>query len=759
MRKSLLLVVVVVVVLLSFSASAATLRGIVRDPAGQPLAGASVSVDHAAAIVTGADGAFSLEVTAGRHTVAVSRSGFRTESRTIDSTAPLVIELQPQMADSIVVSGIRAGDVTPVTKSNVERPEIERDYHQEDIPLLLRDTPSVDSYTESGIGGSGYSYFTLRGVSPTRINFTLDGVPLADSEDMATYFADFPDLAQSLQSIQVQRGVGTSTVGSASFGGSVNLQSIDLSQERRIDARIAGGSFGTRFATVGYQSGFTPSGFALYSRLSLNETDGFRVHSGARQRNLFLSAVKRNERSQWRLTGFSGHEKQQMSFDATDAETLKTDLRANPLAPEDRDSFGYDLAQLQYLRELSASTSMTASTYYQRGYGWYRLYDDEATKQGLRQYGLDGMLVGTMLTMSWSHGPLSANYGLNVNDFRREHTRDLVGGARDYYNYGTKDEENVFAKVNYDLAKWHLYGDAQLRTASFHYHGDVAIDPIRWTFFNPKIGARYELTQASSLYASVGMSTREPARNDLFQGEDNATIAHDLHAVHPEHLRDFETGWNYRLGAVTIDANLYAMEFRDEIAATGELSDIGLALRRNVARSYRRGVELDARWNATARLRFRTVANASRNRIASWTQPYDVYDANGNWLETRLLVHRNVEPLLTPPLLFSQAVEYAASTRLDLGAVARYVARSFLDNTSNREFTAPAFTVVDATAAFTLGSAAKLTLQVNNLFNRRDVFPSGYSYLTMDPAGNIGGTRYFYPQATRNFVLMIDARL
>src|SRR5512141_309427 len=174
----------------------------------------------------------------------------------------------PVLAESIVVSGIRADAETPVTKTDIKRERIEKEYYGQDIPLLLRDTPSINAYAESGIGGSGYSYISLRGVSPTRINFTLDGVPLGDSEDMTTYFADFPDLAHSLQSIQIQRGVGTSTVGAPSFGGSVNLQSIDLSQESRTDAQLAAGSFGTRFGTVGYQTGLLSNGFSLYSRLS-----------------------------------------------------------------------------------------------------------------------------------------------------------------------------------------------------------------------------------------------------------------------------------------------------------------------------------------------------------------------------------------------------------------------------------------------------------------------------------------------------------
>jgi len=325
---------------------------------------------------------------------------------------------KPKLEETIVVSGIRADETTPVTKSNIEHADIARDYHQQDVPLLMAQTPSINTYTESGIGSSGYAYITLRGVSPTRLNFTLDGVPLADSEDMGVYFADFPDLAHSLQSIQIQRGVGTSTFGSPSFGGSVNLESIDLAQTSSTEARVSAGAYGQRFATVGYQSGMTPSGFALYSRLSVNHTDGFREHSGVDQHNLFISAEKLLGDAQLKLTGFTAHERQQMSFNASDEETLRTNLRDNPLGPDDRDSFGYDLANLQYIRALTPSTNMTASAYYQAGYGWYSLSGD--------RYALDGRLLGSMLTMSWTRGAMSASYGLHANHFKREHTLDLA---------------------------------------------------------------------------------------------------------------------------------------------------------------------------------------------------------------------------------------------------------------------------------------------------------------------------------------------
>jgi iron complex outermembrane receptor protein len=729
--------------------SAATLHGVVHGIEGQPVSQADVEADGRHAI-TDAAGRFAIDVAAGTHTVVVTRNGFQAVALQAAADSDIVITLRPGLAENIVVSGIRAEEKTPVTKSDIDRGTIERDYYGQDIPLLLRDTPSIDTYTEAGIGGSGYSYITLRGISPTRLNFTLDGVPLADSEDMATYFADFPDLARSLQSIQVQRGVGTSTVGSPSFGGSINLESISPAPAESTDVEFGAGSFGTKTASVAYQSGALPGGYLFYTRLSDDQSNGFRESSGYRARNLFLSAAKQNEDSQLRLTGFTAHEWTQQSFLAEDADTLAHDLRANPFGPQDRDSFGYDLAQLQYLRALSPRTNMTASVFYQRGYGWYRLSGD--------QYGLDGLLIGTMVTMSTTRGPWTANYGLHVNEFRREHTLDAVGGARQYYNYGTKGEANAFAKLSYDAARWHLYSDAQLRTTNFHYHGDVAIAPIRWTFFNPKLGARYDLSGASSVYASAGLSTREPARNDLFQGEDNASFAHDLHAVRPERLVDVEAGWDYRASKATFAANLYAMNFHNEIASTGELSAIGLLLRRNVDRSYRRGLELEYTWQAVARIKLRGNATASRNRIHTWTQFFDVYDDAGNIVGSEPLTFHDVNPVLTPSLIVNQTIEYAPRSSMTFGITGRHVGRSYLDNTNNGAFVAPAFTTLEASASFAVSRAITIRVQGNNLLNDKRVFPSGYSYLFLTPARTIEGISYYYPQATRNAVVMVDFR-
>ena len=728
---------------LLFVVLAATLSGTVKDSSGHPLSGATVSVANVRSITTDSAGAFALELPESTYEVRIAHPGFATEMRRVPSGEHLDVTLDPAFAETMVVSAIRAEAETPVTKTDIAREEIDQQYHGQDVPLLLRDAPSVNAYSESGSGGSGYSYISLRGVSPTRINFTLDGVPLADSEDMGTYFADFPDLARSLESIQIQRGVGTSTVGTPSFGGSVNMQSIDLSADQRTEATFGAGSYEGRQASIGYHSGALPGGIAFYTRVSFLENEGFRDNSATRQRNVFFSGSKTVGDALLKLTGFSGKENMQSSYYATDEEMLETDLRFNPLRPEERDQFGYDFAQLQYIRPIDSQSDMTASVYYQRGYGWFRLFSSE---NELREYGLDGMLLGSIVTYSRTSGPLTLNTGIHVNRFKRDHTRDnLALDQRDYANYGVKGEANAFAKVSYVAGRWNLYGDAQVRHATFDYHGDADIDSIDWTFFNPKIGARYAMSARSSVYASAGMTTREPTRNDMFLGEDNAPVAFDLGAVRPERVLDLEAGWSWRGPNVDLAANVYAMEFRNEIAATGEQSEIGLALRRNVDRSFRRGIELDAAWQVAPSVRLKTDANFSHNRIREWTQ----------FVEGRALHYRNVEPLLTPSVIVNQAVDFTPNARFNAGAIGRYVGRSYLDNTNNDFTDAPSYFVLDANASYALTDWARVSLQVNNVLNDDGIRPSGYSYLYFT-GEQLSGTAYYYPHATRNAVVLLD---
>jgi iron complex outermembrane receptor protein len=595
------------------------------------------------------------------------------------------------------------------------------------------------------------------------MNITLDGVPLNEAEDSTLYFVDFGDFASSVDSVQVQRGVGTSTVGAASFVGSVNFASIELRDTPQVSGRIGIGSFGTTRASAAVQSGVVGPGVRLYARASYQDTEGFRDHSGVTQQSLFYGASQQLARSFWKVFGFAGWEQTQLAFLAADEDQLAANLRFNPMAPEERDRFGQQFLQGQYHLALGTGMEWSAQGYYNGAGGWYRLWSD-AERTSLFEYGLDWRMLGATTSLRYLRGPWNLTWGLHANDFRSTHARDVVDGERDYENGGVKNEVNTFVKLSYDVDRWHYYGDAQVRWARFAYEGAQDLGSVSWTFFNPRIGARYGISDRLSVYGGIGRAMREPARSDMLGGEDNPTIAYDLSAVRPERVVDVEAGVEYRTGAVTVQANVYDMEFHDEIALTGELSEIGLPLRTNVDRSSRRGLELDVTWRPDEALELRYTSNLSRNRIHDWVQYYDVYAPDGTWLANEPRAFADVTPLLTPSFVGNLSAAWRPWQAVTLSATGRYVSEAFLDNTNTPGFTTPSWFNLDATAAVSLERLSGLGTPVlrvflNNLLDDDRLFPSGYSYLYLtrqDMRDEPGGTAYYYPSATRSVLVVLD---
>jgi iron complex outermembrane recepter protein len=681
------------------------------------------------------------------------------------SPAPSPTPSPYRHAESVVVQAIRADAEVPVTKKDIGRDEIERLDQGQDMPALLQQAPSMTHYSDSGLG-VGYSYFSIRGIQQTRVNMTLDGAPLNEPEDSALYFTDFGGFAGALSSIQVQRGVGASTVGTASFGGSINFASVDPADEPALAAQLGVGSFASRRGSLDLHSGRLAGKVALFGRVAYQQADGFREHSGVRQRTFFFGATRAGERSAFKLSGFSGEERSQLAFLASERDVLARNPRDNPLDPAERDRFGQDFAQAQYTRFVGSSSSLALQGYYNGAGGWYRLWEDPLARTTLLQYGLDWRLIGGLLSFDHARERLSLTWGVHANDFDSRHAQDVHGGPPVYENRGFKSEANTFAKLGYRVGRWRLYGDAQLRRARFRYRGDVALGSVDWTFFNPKLGARFQLAPRVSLYASLGRALREPGRMDMLSGEDDATVVHDLRAVKPERLLDYEVGAEYGGGKLRAQLVAYAMELRDEIALTGELSEIGLPLRRNVERSYRRGLELDLDARLTPSLALRASANWNHSRIRQWTQFYDVYDAEGAFLDTLSRAHRNVPPLLTPSLTANIALAWSDSNG-SLGLAGRYVSPAHLDNTGSPRFRTPSFAVLDASASLELSrwvgaGRPRLRVNVSNLLDEGEIWPSGYSYLFLvrDALGDtLSGVPYYYPLASRGVWVGLDLRL
>jgi len=742
------------------------LGGVILDMSSTPVAGATVAVDAGEAIVTADDGRFSVGVAPGDVTLSISAPGFRSLRRTVtvdETTGALEIRLRrgAPLEESITVSAIRAGADVPVTKRNLDREEIEALSYGQDTPTLLQYTPAMTWYSDSGIG-SNYSYFSLRGIQQTRINMTLDGAPLNDPAENALFFNNFSDFTSAVDSIQIQRGVGTSSVGSPSYGGSINFASVPASQDRGGDLRLVLGSYDTRRGSVGYESGILANGLAISGRVSFAETDGYRERSGTEHQTFFLNVSWQGEKSSLKLVSFSGNVETQLAFLAVDPDTLRENRRFNPLDEQERDDFNQTFAQLKYTRALGDDTLLTASLYYNGANGWFRLWDDPVARTELLQFGIDQGFVGSMVTASTTTERLSASVGVHYNTFQGDHTLDVAGG-RVYENTGNKQTANAFGKAEYRLDQWLLFGDLQLRWAEFSYDGDIDLGSIDWTFLDPKVGVRRFLGPGRSVYASLGMAQREPTRTDLLLGEENATIPHDLAAVEPEEVIDLEVGFNLATRNLSLQANVYAMEFTNEIALTGELSEIGLPLRTNVDESYRRGIELDLKWLVAPSWSIVHNVTLSRNRISEWTQYYDVFDESGAWVDSEPITYENVSPLLTPEVIANLGLDWTHRD-LSLGLMGRYVSEAHLDNTGLDEFRLPSYTTIDLRAAISLrrwwpATAPAITLFVNNLLDDDQQYPSGYSYqfINRDAAGRqtLDGIPFYYPLATRNVVVSL----
>ena len=660
----------------------------------------------------------------------------RRDSTRTDST-------RAQRLERVMISAVRGAGDAPISQKTLTSADLQPRYFGQDVPLLLQGAaPSLTSYAETG-NYWGYSYIRLRGIDQSRINLTLDGIPLNDPEDQVLYFADFPDLANSLRSVQVQRGVGTSSNGTAAYAGSINMETIPLAASPRAgQVQLAGGSFGSRRYSGEYQSGLLPNRFAFYVRGSSLHSDGYRYHSGVEGKSVFVSAGYFGDHDILKFTATNGTMRDTMAYLAVPVADLDTNRRVNPLTERERDGFGERLTSLAYTRLLTPSSSLSITGYRIANSGDYDVQLDS-----LDQFNLNATWGGVTGDLAIHHERFRLDLGGNASNYARHHFAfqhpDLANPL--YYNTGHKQELSGFAKLAYTAGAATLFGDLQLRRAEFRYTPDknagIGEQSIDWSFANPKVGVTYATSHATSLYAFYGSNTREPARSDMFAGFDNLDTSNvafvgDLSRVRPETVHDLEIGATHRGATFDVQANLYSMNFRNEIAPIGQLSYIGTPLRQNVGASYRRGIEADLTYRGIRRLLLNANASASTNRIRSYT------DATG---DTPMTYH-DVAPLLTPRFTSFERAAFAATPHSWLALEARYTSRSFLQNTGDPRFVLPAALALDATASWHAGPY-ELVVRGNNITNSRK-YGSGYAS---------GGVSYYYVLPPRNLFVEVKA--
>jgi len=646
-----------------------------------------------------------------------------------------------QRLERVMISAVRANGAAPISQKTLTRADIEPRYFGQDVPLVLQGAaPSLTSYAETG-NYWGYSYIRLRGIDQSRINLTIDGIPLNDPEDQVLYFADFPDLANSLRSVQVQRGVGTSSNGTAAFAGSINMETVPLAATPRGGtAQLEDGSFHSRRGSVEYATGLLPGRFAAYARVSGLRTDGYRYHSGVEGRSLFASAGYFGDRNILKLTTTTGTMRDTMAYLAVPESALARDRRINPLTPRERDGFGERIVALSYTHLLGPSSSLTTTAYRTSASGDYDVLIDS-----LDNFNLKFVWYGASGAWTYRRGAVQLDVGANANTYARDHAAyqrpDLVTPL--YFNTGHKQDASGFVKLAYTAGRATLFGDLQARHAGFRYtpsaNAAVPGSSITWSFVNPKAGLTYAVNAPLSLYASYGKNTREPARSDMFAGFDNLDTSNvafvgPLTRVRPETVHDLEIGATYRAAGIEAQANVYSMDFRNEIAPIGAMSYIGTPLRKNVGASYRRGVEADVTYRVLPRLTLSANAAASANRIREYT------DSSGDTPVT----YRDVEPLLTPRFVTFQRATFEATHAVALALETRYTSRSYLQNTSDARYVLPAAFDLDASAAWRLGNY-QLVVRGNNLTDSKK-YGSGYAS---------DGVSYYYVVPPRNVFVSV----
>jgi iron complex outermembrane receptor protein len=641
--------------------------------------------------------------------------------------------------EAVVVKAVRPTLSAPSASSTITRDDITKTFVGQDVPNFLNTMPSMTSYSDAG-GYSGYSYLRLRGMSQTHINITLDGVPLNDPEDQVLYFSNVPDFLNSIQSVQVSRGVGSSTFGTASYAGSMNFQSVPLATTPRGgDVQLTGGSFNTMSASAQYSTGITDNGFAAYARISKLHTDGYREHSGNDSQSAFVSGGWFGVRDALKFTGFEGVSGTREAYLAASEADLAVNRRVNPLSDSEGDRFHQEMASLQFTHAFLNGATFSATAYRNSAAGAFDVvYDPTETDN----FYLAHVWYGVLSALSIRQGDLSLDFGVHLSNYHRMHADAIRPNLndREYTNVGFKDEQSAFVKAALDRGAFRFSVDLQLRDAQFRYQPDpnagIGGQSVSWSFLNPKAGITWHRPASPlTIYASYGRTSREPARNDLFDGADDLNAGNSgsilpLTRVNPEVVNDYEAGATWAKRNFSLNANVFAMEFTNEIAAIGQLSLTGSPLTENVAASYRRGVELEGHMRLSNRVTATSNLTVMKSRIL------DYFDApSGN-------TYHDVEPLLTPPVTANEQVEVRLTQQLSLIAAGRYVDRSHLANDGNDALEAPAWWMFNGTLAWHAGKT-EIRVQVNNILNT-NAYSGGYTD---------GVTRFFFPVATRNVLV------
>ncbi len=763
---------------------------------GEALAGATVSVERSASTVSGADGKYHLEnLKAENYIVSVSYLGYQTLQKSITLSTNTVFDFalahSTILTEEVTVNATRASANSPTAFTNLNKKDIEKNNSGRGFEYLLEQTPSTVVTSNAG-AGVGYTSIRIRGSDATRVNVTLNGIPLNDAEDQGVYFVDLPDLASSVDNIQVQRGVGTSTNGAGAFGGSINIQTTTRRDTAYAELNSSAGSYKTFKNTVSLGTGLLGGHYSFDGRLSNITSDGYIDRSGSTLKSFFLSGAYYGKTSVLRLNVFSGYEQTHQAWDGVPEDSVKFGNRrynelgyiaaSNTYYPNQTDNYTQNYYQLLYDQQINPQLSFSGALHYTKGYGYYEEYrnGDALSDYGITPVTVGGVAITTtdLVRRLWLNNDFyGATYNLNYkpdnkldmtlggayNEYKGQHYNNIEWAQQSTnippdYEYSRdnakKTDFNIFARAEYHLGDVLLYGDMQYRHIYYSFLGfDQNLNNVQQqvtlNFFNPKVGITYNINSHDNIYASLAVANHEPNRSDFINSSPSSRPK-------AENLKDFEVGFRTSRANFSGNINGFYMLYKNQLVLTGALDDVGEAIRTNINDSYRAGIEANAKVKITKQLSWAANASVSANKVKNFAQYLQNYDTN----TLDKTQYTSTDIAYSPDFIGASTISYQPIKNAEIAFISKYVSRQYLDNTSTQSRSLPQYFVNDVRLNYNFSIKGikniGIGLLVNNVFSAK-YQSDGATYPDIE-GGKVVNYNYFFPQAPVNFLASLNLK-
>ena len=769
---------------------------------GKPLPGANIVVQNSKFSTSSSiDGKYEIYgAKPGSYRFKVTFIGYKTLVQEVEINNDVVMDFEmeynPLMSDEVIVQATRVQEKSPSTYTSLDYEEIAEQNTGQDLPYILQITPSVVTSSDAG-AGVGYTGIRIRGTDITRINVTMNGVPVNDPESQDVFFVDMPDLASSIDNVQIQRGVGTSTNGAAAFGASINIQTTTLNPDPYAEINSAAGSFNTFKNTFRFGSGLVNGKWSFDGRLSAIQSDGYIDRGWSDLKSYYLSGGYYGKNTILKAIITSGWEQTYQAWNGTPKDSLATNRTYNPSGEmydvsgnitgyyqNETDNYQQDYYQLHFAQQLNKNVNLTSALFYTKGKGYYESYknnasyadygfedviigEDTITNTNLiNQKWLDNNFYGVNLALNYSRHKINASLGGGWNKYDGDHYGYIIWAEHSsnsfidlpwYENTGLKTDYNLFAKAGYQMNKLlNIYGDMQVR--GIVYTIDGTHDDLRdltqqhtFTFFNPKGGVFLTLNKSNSLYASVAVANREPNRSAYRDADPGQKII-------PERLLDYELGYKYQNKQVTLEINYYYMKYKDQLVITGKINNVGDPILVNVPKSYRTGIEICGGIQILTQLRWDMNLTLSRNKIndfVGYTDNWDTYP------EQKVDTLGITDISFSPDIIGGSNLSWEPLKSFKVILQSKYVGRQYIDNTSTKSRSLDPYFINDLKFYYTIKTGflrqIDLMLSLNNIFNTE--YESNawvYRYYTGNQEYEMNG---YFPQAKFNVMGGVSLRL